>query len=38
MWPNPRYLPTGTSLPGSQEELALAVLALKKPTAMVRRY
>merc|ERR1712178_668173 len=30
----PRYLPTGTSLPGSQEALASAVLALKKPTVM----
>lgn len=30
-----RYLPTGTSLPGNQEKLALAILALKKPTVLV---
>ena len=30
----PRHLLTGTSLPGSQEALASAILALKKPTAM----
>jgi hypothetical protein len=31
----PLLLPTGTSLPGNQEKLALAILALKKPTATV---
>ena len=30
-----RYLPTGTSIPGSHEILAQQVLALKKPTATV---
>lgn len=31
----PRFLPTGTSLPGNQEKLALAILALKIPTVLV---
>ena len=31
----PLLLPTGTSLPGNQEKLALAILALGKPTAVV---
>lgn len=30
-----RYLSTGTSLPGNQEKLALAILALNKPTVLV---
>lgn len=31
----PRYLPTGTGLPGSQQRLLDAVLALGKPTVVV---